>query len=339
MNLSNAIELAGVHAEGEIGRVLLKGAPTIPGDSLREKMDYLNHVDDSLVKRCLHEPRGSANMTVNLMLEPVHEAADIAFIPLQPDGAHAISGSNCICVTTAALEMGMVAMHEPFSNVVIETPAGLVQAKAACRDGKCESVTVTMAPSFVEHLDYSLEVPHLGRLNVDVAHGGCYFVLVDTQQLDLRLKRRHARRLIELASIIKRAAKEQITLHPRPEISNCNIEYVMFTDTQDGKKVNCNIIHPGRVDRSPCGTGSGARLAVLHARGLVRRDEPVTFYSLIDSKFECRIVAEESPESGDITHEITGRAWIYSFEKYWTDKSDPYPSGFVLTDTWGPDAE
>lgn len=179
MNISNAMEMVGVHAEGEIGRVLLKGAPAIPGHSLREKMDYINNMDDSLVKRCLFEPRGSANMTVNLMLEPVAEAADVAFIPLQPDGAHAISGSNCICVTTAALEMGMVAMHEPVSDVVIETPAGLVQARAVCRDGKCESVTVRMAPSFVEHLDHPLDVPGLGRLSVDVAYGGCFFVLVD----------------------------------------------------------------------------------------------------------------------------------------------------------------
>ncbi len=271
------IELAGVHAEGEIGRVLIKGAPAIPGHNLREKMDYLNHVDDSLIRRCLFEPRGSANMTVNLLLAPVDASADIAFIPLQPDGAHALSGSNCICVATAALEMGTIVMHEPLTTVVIETPAGRVEARAECRAGKCERVTVKMAPSFVEHLDHPLEVPGLGQLNVDVAYGGCFFVLVEAEQLGVRLVKQAARRLVELAAVIKQAAREQIHLAQRPEMGTCKIEYVMFTDNEDGKRLNCNIIHPGRVDRSPCGTGSGARLATLHRRGLValnQRDLP-----------------------------------------------------------------
>lgn len=332
------IELVGVHAEGEIGRVLLKGAPAIPGRTLRDKMDHLNHVDDSLIRRCLFEPRGSANMTVNLLLEPVDPTADIAFIPLQPDGAHALSGSNCICVATAALEMGRVSMNEPVSTVVIETPAGLVAARAECRDGKCERVTVKMAPSFVEHLDHPLEVPGLGSLQVDVAYGGCFFVLVEVEQLGLQLVKQEARKLVELAAVIKHAAREQIHIAQRPDISLCKIEYVMFTDTRDGKRVNCNIIHPGRVDRSPCGTGSGARLAVLHRRGLVTLNQPVTFHSLIGSTFGCRIVEQAGGNSATITHEISGRAWLYSHEKYWADASDPYASGYMLSDTWGPDA-
>lgn len=333
------IELAGVHAEGEIGRVLIKGAPAIPGHTLREKMDYLNHVDDSLIRRCLFEPRGSANMTVNLLLEPVDASADIAFIPLQPDGAHALSGSNSICVATAALEMGTIVMHEPLTTVVIETPAGRVEARAECRAGKCERVTVKMAPSFVEHLDHPLEVPGLGQLNVDVAYGGCFFVLVEAEQLGVRLVKQAARRLVELAAVIKQAAREQIHLAQRPEMGTCKIEYVMFTDNEDGKRLNCNIIHPGRVDRSPCGTGSGARLATLHRRGLVALNQPVTFHSLIGSTFECRIVEEAEPLSGNITHEISGRAWLYSHEKYWADTKDPYACGYVLSDTWGPDAD
>ncbi|WP_438391935.1 proline racemase family protein [Caballeronia sp. DA-9] len=330
------IEVVGVHAEGEIGRVLMGGAPAIPGDTLLERMNYLNHVDNTIVRFALFEPRGSANMTVNLLMTPVDKRADVAFIPLQPDGAHAISGSNCICVATAVLETGRVAMAGQETVLSIETPAGLVKAIAQCRDGKCESVAVQMTTSFVEELDVKLSVPGIGDIIVDVAYGGCYFVLVDAAQLKVPLRREYARNLVDLASSIKKAATHQIQLQARSDIAVRRIEYVMFVGESGGRLINCNIIHPGRIDRSPCGTGSGARLAVMLSRGQCAVNEKVVFHSLVDGKFDCRILTSGS---AGITHEIAGRAWVYSNERYWAHQSDPYQTGYALSDIWGPDID
>lgn len=337
MRWNRTVSAIGVHAEGEIGRVIIGGVVDIPGATLLEKMHYINTVDDSLLRFTLFEPRGAAQMTANVLLPAIHPEADIAFIPLQPDGAHALSGSNCMCVATALLETGMVTMREPETQLVLETPSGLISVTAQCKDGKCERVSLDMVPSFVEHLDRSIDVPGLGRITVDVAYGGCYFALVDPSQLGLTLDRVEARRLVDIGAAIQQAAAEQIPVqHPVLE-QITQIEYALFAGTHPEGFRNCNIIFPGRVDRSPCGTGSSARLAVMHARGLLGVGEQVSMYSLIDSRFDCQIARTTRVGSrAAVIPRISGRAWIYSMEQYGLDPSDPYPNGYVLADTWGP---
>ncbi|WP_256987986.1 proline racemase family protein [Bordetella genomosp. 9] len=333
------VSALGVHAEGEIGRVITGGLPPIPGRTLLEKMHHINTADDRLLRFLLFEPRGAAQMTVNVLLPAIHPDADVAFIPLQPDGAHALSGSNCMCVATALLETGVVPMREPETRLVLETPSGLIQVSAQCKDGKCQRVSLEMVPSFVEHLDYPIDVPGVGRITVDVAFGGCYFALVDPRQLGLALDRTEARRLVELGAAIQQAAAAQIAVrHPvLQQVSE--IEYALFAGSHSDGFRNCNIIFPGRVDRSPCGTGSAARLAVMHARGLLDVGEDVVMYSLIDSRFDCQIARTTQVASrAAVVPRISGRAWIYSMEQYGRDPDDPYPDGYVLADTWGPGA-
>ncbi|HKS11664.1 MAG TPA: proline racemase family protein, partial [Pseudomonas sp.] len=179
MRWKQTLQLAEVHCEGEIGKVITGGVLGIPGATMLDKMNYINEVDDSLRRLVTLEPRGCLQMSVNLLLPPTRPEAHAGFIVLQADKAHPMSGSNCICVVTALLELGMVPMQEPETTVVLDTPAGLVTARAQCADGRCLNVSLDMVPAFVEHLDLAIETEQFGTIKVDVAFGGVYYALID----------------------------------------------------------------------------------------------------------------------------------------------------------------
>ncbi len=336
MDLSHVVELLGVHAEGEIGRVIVSGAPDVPGLSMVEKMNHINNIDDSLLKRCLYEPRGAAQMTVNLLVPPCREGADMGFLPLQPDGAHAMSGSNAMCVTTALLETGMVSPKGQNPVVLLDTPAGLVEAKASWTGGKVERVEVDMPVSFVEYLEHPLNVEGLGPITVDVAFGGCYFALIDAESCGLEIAPHEARRLVDLGLRIVQAATEQIAVrHPEmPQFSR--IEYPMFVAGARSGFRHATIIAPGRLDRSPCGTGTAARLAVMHSRGELAVGDEISVRSIIESEFRAQIAGLATV--GDRTAvrpKVSGRAWIYGRHTLGVHPADPFQLGYALSDTWG----
>ena len=336
LRLEHAVELLGVHAEGEAGRIIVSGAPDIPGSSMVDKMNHINTVDDTLLKRCLYEPRGAAQMTVNLLVPPCREDADMGFLPMQPDGAHAMSGSNAICVATALLETGIVAPKGPNTVVRLDTPAGLVEATATWTGNKVERVEIDMPESFVEHLDYPLKVDGLGAIEVDVAFGGCYFALVDAESVGFELVPSEARRLVEFGQRVADAAAEQIAVrHPRmPELDR--IEYPMFVSGKGSRIRNATIIAPGRLDRSPCGTGTAARLAVMHERGELDAGDEVLVRSIIDTEFRAHIDGFAAVGGHKaVRPKISGRAWIYGRHTLGLDPNDPFPLGYTLSDMWG----
>lgn len=339
MRWSRVVTIIGAHAEGEIGRVITGGVLSIPGETTLDKMIHLNTQDDTIRRFTLFEPRGAAQMTVNLLLPPADPHADAAFIPMQPDGCHAMSGSNAMCVTTVLLETGILAMREPETIVVLDTPAGLVTATAKCRDGKVEKVTLDFMPSFVEHLDHPLEVDGLGNITVDVAFGGCYFALIDANQVGITIGPKAARQMVDLGNRIRMATETQITVH-HPETPAMNqIEYLMFIDRDHEHEMefrNATVMAPGRIDRSPCGTGTAARLAIMHAREEVGLGENLIMKSTINSRFDAEIVGTTTV--GDrpaILPRISGRAWIYGVHQLGVDPTDPYPLGYTMSDTWG----
>ena len=337
MRWSKTLTLVEAHAEGEVGRVVTGGPIDIPGETMLDKMNHINEVDDSLRRFCVMEPRGSAQMSTVLMPPPSNPLADAGMIVLQGDRAHAMSGSNCICTVTVLLETGQVAMREPETIVRLDTPAGLVVARARCRDGKCESVTLEMVPGFVEALDVGVDVPGLGRIIVDVAFGGIYYALINPRDLGLRIRPDNARALVDMGCRVHRALNEQIEVRHTTMPSIDNIAYTMFVDVTDGGELHgVTILPPGRVDRSPCGTGNTARLAVRHARDGAKIGERVVARSIIDSRFEIHFVDETMV--GDrvaVQAEITGRAWIHGVHQIGLDPADPYPAGFMLADCWG----
>jgi proline racemase len=338
MPFESPLELLLVHCQGETGKVLVGGAPDIPGASILEKMHHINQVDDSLRRFLTFEPRAHVAQSVNLLLPPCRSEADAGFIVLQADRAHPMSGSNAICVVTALLESGRVAMTEPETLVRLDTAAGLITARARCQDGRCLSVSLDNVAAFATVLDLDVTTRNHGRLRVDIAFGGVFYALVDVAEIGQSIVPKNARALAEAGMSIKKDLADQVTVS-HPEIPGLTeIAYVMFrAPGPDGTILTCTTLHPGRVDRSPCGTGSSANLACLHARGQIAVGARQTSQSTIGGRFIAEVIGETrvGPYPA-ILPRITGQAWVYGRESLRRSQDDPFPFGFALSDSWGP---
>jgi proline racemase len=340
MRFSRMINVVGAHACGELNEVITGGVRDVPGKTMFEKMQYVEKHADYLRQFLLNEPRGKVNQCVNLVLPPTLPEADAGFVIIEADYYVPMSGTNTICTVTALLETGMIPMQEPITKLTLEAPAGLVPVTAECRDGKCVSVTFDNVPGFVFVLDETVDVPGLGRIKVDVAYGGMIYCIVDAESLGFQLNNSEAAKLVEVGERIKRAAAVQIPcVHPEnPDIHTIN--QTLFAGplhtTPEGKRSrNTVIVSPGRHDRSPCGTGTSARMAVLHARGLLAEGETFVHESLIGTEFIGRIrgVATVGDKPA-VLPTITGKGWITAFHQYVLDPTDPFPLGFRVGDTW-----
>jgi proline racemase len=339
MRAARTITVVGCHAGGEIGNVVVGGVLPPAGETVFEQMQTLQREGDWLRRVLLREPRGSVACHANLVVPPTRDDCDAGFIIMEPTEYPAMSGSNTICVTTVLLETGMVDMSEPETVVRLEAPGGVVEARAACRDGKCESVEFTNVPCFVEELDAELEVEGLGTLAVDVAYGGMWYAIADARALGFEVVPEEARDLSLAGERIRAAAREQLEcVHPEnPAIAGVSIVQIAEPWRGVGEVTkNAVVVAPGRLDRSATGTGLSARLAVLHARGLMKVGDGMTHASAIGSTFDGRIV--EETQVGDrlaIVPAIRGSAWITGITQVLVDPSDPFPEGYVLADTWG----
>ncbi len=339
MRWDRSLQLVEAHAEGEIGRVVTGGLPKIPGTTLKEKFRHLLNEEELRLSLCL-EPRGAAAGSVILLFPPEVPENDAGIIILQPDQAHAMSGSNAICTTTVLLETGMVEIKDGENLVRLETAAGVVVAKAQCNAGKCEHVTLSMPASFVELLDFSFETEQWGTIKADISFGGVFYAIVDAEQLGLKIEPAQARQLSDAGMTLKDILNQQIKV-AHPENTDIHgIAYVMFRHTEDDGTVRtATTMWPGRLDRSPCGTGNSANLATRVARGEISEGESYLSRSTIGSEFHVRhtgttIIGNKQA----VLPEITGRGWIYGMHQIGFDPSDPFKSGFALTDTWGVDA-
>ncbi len=337
MRASRAITVVGCHAGGEVGNVIVGGVLPPPGETVFEQMQSLAR-DDSLRRLLIREPRGSVAVHANLVVPPTRTDCDAGYIIMEPTEYPAMSGSNTICVATVLLETGMVAMREPETTLRLEAPAGVVEVVAVCRDGKCESVELTNVPCFADRLDATLEVEGLGTLTVDVSYGGMWYAIADAKALGFTLEPSEARDLSRVGEQIRLAAREQLPCaHPEnPEIAGVSIVQIAEPWRGVGEvSKNAVVVAPGRLDRSATGTGLSARLAVLHARGSMRVGDAMTHASVIGSTFDGRIVSETTV--GDrtaIVPAIRGSAWITGITQVLVDPTDPFPEGYLLSDTW-----
>ena len=337
MRWSKTVTLVEAHAEGEVGRIVTGGVIDVPGATIADKLKHLNEVDDSLRRFLVFEPRASAQMSTCLIFPPTRPDADIGFIILQGDKAHAMSGSNSICLTTVLLETGMLPMVEPETVVRIDTASGLVTARANCHNGKVERVTLTMNPSYAHELDAVVDVDGYGKVKLDIAYGGIFYALIDPAQLGLEIRPDMAKKLVEAGSAIHRAVNAQLDI-AHPELAGMNgISYTMFNSHNEvGELKGATIMPPGRIDRSPCGTGNSARLAVAAARGLAKPGDRFTARSIIDSTFEVHHAGETTVAGRPAVQPIiSGRGWIHGIHQIGVDPSDPYPHGYSVSDTWG----
>ncbi|MCV3205256.1 proline racemase family protein [Mesorhizobium sp. YC-39] len=340
MNLDRVITVVGAHAEGEVGRVITGGVLPPRGATMFERMENLERDSAWLRNMLLFDPRGSVNAAVNLITPPIRADADIGMIVMESDYFVPMSGSNLICTVTVALEAGMIPMRGAKTIVRVDTPAGLVEVEADCSGGKCRRITFRNIPSFVMHRDRMVEVPGIGSLRVGVAYGGMIYCIVDAEDVGVTLARDEARDLIELGERIKAAAAEQLpSIHPEnPSINTINqTEFAGPLRIIDGVKTSKNavVVSPGRLDRCPCGTGTSARMALLHARGDLAVGEKFRHTSILDTVFDCCIV--ETAVAGNVpavVTEVSGRAWLTGVSHYGVDPEDPFPEGYRLSDTW-----
>jgi len=340
---TTAIQVIGCHAEGEVGDVIVGGVAPPPGDTVWAQSRFIA-TDGALRSLVLNEPRGGVFRHVNLLVPPKNPAAQMGFIIMEPEDTPPMSGSNCICVATVLLDSGIIPMTEPETKLVLEAPAGLVEVTAQCRNGKAQSITLRNVPAFAEGIGVPLEVEGLGTITVDTAFGGDSFVVVDARALGFAVTPDEARDIAVTGRRIVKAANAQLGFsHPElPDWRHFSFAFVTGPlETVDGSPSSRNacVINPGKIDRSPTGTGCSALMAVLHAKGLLRAGQRYIGRSIIESRFIGEILGTTKVGSLDaVIPTITGRAWITGQSTLMLDPEDPYPQGYKISDTWPMDA-
>jgi proline racemase len=294
--------------------------------------------DDSLRHFLLREPRGSVATHANVLVPSTRPDCEWGYIIMEPTEYPLMSGSNTICVATVLLETGMVEMQEPETVFTLEAPAGPVEVRARCAGGKCESVELTNVPCFADRLDAQLEVDGIGTVTVDVAFGGMWYAIADAAALGFALEPSEARELSLAGERLRAAAREQLPCAHPDNAGISGVSIVEIAEPWQGVGAvskNAVVVAPGRLDRSATGTGLSARMAVLHARGLMKAGDAMTHASVIGSTFDGRSVAETTVGGRPaIVPAIRGSAWITGITQVVVDPTDPFPEGYLLSDTW-----
>ena len=351
MNFHHKVTAIDLHACGEPGRVITGGVGDVPGKTMFEKKTYLETHMDDLRLRMLREPRGYPASNCNLLLPPTIPGCDAGFVIMEQVEYPPMSGTNTICVVTALLETGIVPCTNGMQHLKLDTPAGLVEVDAHVHDGKVLSVTFRNVACFATHLDRQIEVRGLGKMVVDVGYGGMFYVIVDATTLGLHVTPDEAHDLVRIGEMIKAAANEQLrVIHPEnPAIRGITIAQISAPSTEPGiSRRNAVIVSTGKLDwerpaswtgtldRSPCGTGTCARMATLYAKGELALGEDFVHQGILGTTFTGRLVERTTVGcyEGAIPT-IRGRAWITGFADYVVDASDPFPNGYTVQDIWG----
>jgi proline racemase len=321
------------HTEGMPTRVITSGPGVLPGATMYERMQYLVRERDDLRTLLMYEPRGHAAMSGAILQPPTRPDADIGVVFIEVSGCLPMCGHGTIGVCTVLVETGMVEVTEPVTVIRLDTPAGLVEASVAVSDGRATSVTIQNVPSFLQLRDALVKVPGLGELTVDVAFGGNYFAILPAADAGLAVEPRLHDQIVATGLQIMDAVEDQLEFaHPgNPAISDCR--HVIFTAPAEGDRPAraAVAIHPGWVDRSPCGTGTSARMAQLAARGELAIGADFVHGSLIGTEFTGRLTGTTTVgELAAVVPTVRGRAWITAMGNYLLDPDDPFPAGFLI---------
>ncbi|WP_440556636.1 proline racemase family protein [Streptomyces sp. SCPE 10] len=321
------------HTEGMPTRVVTGGVGPVPGDTMAERRRHAVRHLDELRRFLVDEPRGHAAMSGAILQPPTRPDADWGVLYIEVSGFLPMCGHGTIGVATVLVETGMVAVTEPETVVRLDTPAGLVEARVAVRDGRAERVTLRNVESFALELDATVKVPGVGDVRYDMAYGGNFYAIVELDRLGLPFDRAHKEEILAAGLAVMRAVNERNRpVHPvDPHISGCKHVQFLASDSTARHSRNAMAIHPGWFDRSPCGTGTSARMAQLNARGQLPLHTEFVNESFIGTRFTGRLVA--AAEVGGmpaVVPEFSGRAWITGTANYLLDPSDPFPHGFVL---------
>ncbi len=350
MRYSRMIQAVDAHACGEPGRVIIGGVRDVPGDTMFAKMRFLGEHMDGLRKLMLREPRGYPASCCNLILPPTRPEADAGYVIMEQVEYPGMSGTNTICVATVLLETGMVPMREPVTELTLESPAGLIRVRADCAGGVVRSVTFRNVPAFAVHVDAPIEVPHIGRVVVDVAYGGMFYVIADAAALGVKLSPENGREIVRVGEMVKAAARQQLPVaHPdQPGFAGITIAELSGPPARpDARAKNAVVVSTGEfdwnrpetwtgsIDRSPCGTGTCAKMAALHAKGELKLGEDFVHEGILGTVFTGRLVEETKvgPYRA-VVPTLSGRAWITGIATYVAEDDDPFPEGYTLGDIW-----
>ena len=351
MTISNMIHAVDLHACGEPGRVIVGGVLDVPGETMFEKMQYFEQKADSLRLRMLREPRGYPAANCNLILPSNNPEAAAGFIIMEQTEYPGMSGTNTICVVSTLIETGMVEVNEPFTEFKLDTPAGLISIKAEVRNGKAINVTFENVPAFSVYSNKSIYVPEIGEVKVDVAYGGMFYVILDSEELGLKLTPDNGGKIVRNAEMVKAIASEKLpVVHPEnKDISGITIAVVSGPpDNPDATLKNAVVVSTGKldwdrpetwkgvIDRSPCGTGTCAKMASLFEKNKLDLETDFIHEGILGTTFTGRLVKKTKVGNYDaVVPTITGRAWITGFAQYVLDDSDPFPEGYTIGDIWG----
>ena len=351
MRLDRSIRVVDAHAGGEPGRVIVGGVHDVPGATMLDKRNHLAAEGDRLRRLVLREPRGYPAMCANVILPPTDARADAGFVIMEQAEYPAMSGSNTICTATVLINERLVPVSEPITELTLEAPAGLIRVRAEVTDGVARSIMFQNVPAFAIELNAPVEVPELGRVKVDVAWGGMFYAIVEAAALGLDLTPDEGRDIVRLGEMVKAAAREQIpVVHPeQTEIAGISIVALTAPPTVPGAHGRNTVVvssgtldwsrpasFTGVLDRSPCGTGTCARMATLHARGKLHLGEDYVHEGILGTTWTGRLIREtEVGPYRAVVPQLTGAAWITGRGEIVVDDADPFPEGFTVGDLWG----
>lgn len=342
-----------VHAEGELGKVVLGGHLLVKGATMLERLENAQEHFEGVRRLLLREPRGYPAACAVLVLPPVEPDSDFAMIVMEQGGFRAMSGSNLICAVTALVETQTVAVDTAQLTLRIDTLAGLVEAHVEVSEGRAVSVRFDNVPSFAVEIDYPLEVPGYGTVPVDIAFGGQFFVQARAEDLGVQLSKGHTAQIIRAGSVLRAAAIEHFTVE-HPLIGGIDeIGLAMIHGAADPASSHAGrnaVVMPngvvdladpatwtGVLDRSPCGTGTSARMAARFARGEMRVGDEFIHQGLLGTTFVGAVNGTTRVGTFDaILPSIRGRGWIIAYNQYVLAEDDPFPEGYTIGDIWGP---
>lgn len=332
MTSKRVVTTVDTHTGGEPTRVVVSGVPFLQG-TMAERRRRLQDEYDVIRTTLMHEPRGHADMFGAILMAPAHPEADFGVVFMDSGGYLAMCGHGSIGVVAAALATGLVPREEPETQVLMDTPAGLVSARAAIDRGEPQDISVENVPAFLYRRNVEIHLAS-GPLPVDIAFGGNFFALVPSHKIGLSVEPSDVPELIRRGMAIRQAVNEQVeTVHPtKPHIDTVDLVEIYEDHPDEG--VHCRnvvVFGQGQVDRSPCGTGTSAKMAALYAKGHLAIDEPFVNESIIGTRFTGRLLREE--QVGDIAAvipEITGRAFVTGHHQFVVDEHDPLGNGFLL---------
>ncbi|MCU0300605.1 MAG: proline racemase family protein [Candidatus Nanopelagicales bacterium] len=321
------------HTEGMPTRVVVGGVGELPGATMEARRQHVIHERDDLRTFLMYEPRGHSAMSGAILQSPTRPDADWGVVYIEVAGCLPMCGHGTIGVATVLVETGMVEVHEPVTTIRLDTPAGLVVAEVAVREGRAQHVTIRNVASFALALDQSVQVPGHGEVRYDMAYGGNFYAITDLAAAGIPFGREHARALMAFGlALMDAIAASSPPVHPaEPGIHGCHHAQLVAPGSDAQRSRHAMVIRPGYFDRSPCGTGTSARMAQLHARGQLGLDETFVNESLLGRPFLGRLVGTEDVAGVPaVVPTITGSAWITGTSQHVLDPSDPFPIGFLL---------